>query len=132
MGIIKLFPPRESLVSDIPAGDGNVSNLFLRCRDRGWKLECAAHFRFRSKRVQYSILTEKKLLEKPAHPRVRCSVSVSFETGTMLAKTVSPRTEDKFQAKPAQPRVRRSLSFSLKMETMLAKTALLRTGKNFQ
>ncbi len=30
-GIAKLFPPRESLVSDIPAGDGNVANLFLRC-----------------------------------------------------------------------------------------------------
>jgi hypothetical protein len=23
------FPPRESLVSDIPAGDGNVAKLFL-------------------------------------------------------------------------------------------------------
>ncbi len=29
--IIKLFPPRKSLVSDIPAGDGNVANLFLQC-----------------------------------------------------------------------------------------------------
>ena len=27
-GIIKLFPPRQSLVSDIPAGDGNVAYLF--------------------------------------------------------------------------------------------------------
>jgi hypothetical protein len=26
--IYKLFPPRESLVSDIPAGDGNIGNLF--------------------------------------------------------------------------------------------------------
>jgi hypothetical protein len=26
--IIKLFPPRESLVCDIPAEDGNVTNLF--------------------------------------------------------------------------------------------------------
>ncbi len=26
-----VFPPRESLVSDIPAGDGNVANLFLQC-----------------------------------------------------------------------------------------------------
>ncbi len=25
---IKLFPPRESLVSDIPAGDRNIANLF--------------------------------------------------------------------------------------------------------
>ncbi len=29
--INKLFPPRESLVSDIPAGDGNIEKLFLRC-----------------------------------------------------------------------------------------------------
>ncbi len=26
-----LFSPRESLVSDIPAGDGNIEKLFLRC-----------------------------------------------------------------------------------------------------
>jgi hypothetical protein len=30
-GIIKLFPARESLVSDIPAGDGKMANLFLQC-----------------------------------------------------------------------------------------------------
>jgi hypothetical protein len=29
--IIKLFPARESLVSDIPAGDGKIANLFLQC-----------------------------------------------------------------------------------------------------
>jgi hypothetical protein len=29
--IFKLFPPRESLVSNIPAGDGNVANIFLQC-----------------------------------------------------------------------------------------------------
>jgi hypothetical protein len=27
-GIIKFFPARESLVSDIPAGDGKTRNLF--------------------------------------------------------------------------------------------------------
>jgi hypothetical protein len=27
-GIYKLFPPRESLVSDILAGDGNIEKLF--------------------------------------------------------------------------------------------------------
>jgi hypothetical protein len=27
-GIIRLFPARESLVSDIPAGDGKIVNLF--------------------------------------------------------------------------------------------------------
>jgi hypothetical protein len=33
-GIIKLFPARrESLVSDIPAGDGKTANLFLQCTD---------------------------------------------------------------------------------------------------
>ncbi len=29
--IYKLFPPRESLESDIPAGDGNIEKLFLWC-----------------------------------------------------------------------------------------------------
>ncbi len=29
--IYKLFPPWECLVSDIPAADGNVEKLFLRC-----------------------------------------------------------------------------------------------------
>jgi hypothetical protein len=27
--IYKLFPPRESLVNDIPAGDGNIEKLFF-------------------------------------------------------------------------------------------------------
>ncbi len=30
--IYKLFPPRESFVSDIPAGDGKTANPFLQCR----------------------------------------------------------------------------------------------------
>jgi hypothetical protein len=29
--IYKLFLHRESLVSDIPAGDGNIEKLFLQC-----------------------------------------------------------------------------------------------------
>jgi hypothetical protein len=29
--IIKTFPARESLVNDIPAGDGKIINLFLQC-----------------------------------------------------------------------------------------------------
>jgi hypothetical protein len=33
--ITELFLPRESLVSDIPAGDGKLVNLFLRCRGPG-------------------------------------------------------------------------------------------------
>ncbi len=27
-----LFPPRKSLVIDVPAGDGNIKKLFLQCR----------------------------------------------------------------------------------------------------
>jgi hypothetical protein len=30
-GIIKIFPARESLISDVPAGDGKTANLFLQC-----------------------------------------------------------------------------------------------------
>jgi hypothetical protein len=29
MGVIKLFPARESFVNDIPAGDRKISNLFI-------------------------------------------------------------------------------------------------------
>jgi hypothetical protein len=29
--IYKLFLPRESLVCEIPAGDGNIEKLFLQC-----------------------------------------------------------------------------------------------------
>ena len=29
--IHNLFPPRESLVNDIPAGDGNIEKLFIQC-----------------------------------------------------------------------------------------------------
>jgi len=31
-GIVKLLPARESLVSDNPAGNGKIANLFLHCR----------------------------------------------------------------------------------------------------
>jgi hypothetical protein len=31
--IYKLFLARDSLVSDIPAGDGNIEKLFLHCTD---------------------------------------------------------------------------------------------------
>jgi hypothetical protein len=30
--IYKLFLPRERLLSDIPAGDGNIKKLFSQCR----------------------------------------------------------------------------------------------------
>jgi len=31
LGLGTFFPARESLVSDIPAGDGNIAKLFLQC-----------------------------------------------------------------------------------------------------
>ncbi len=40
LGKIKLFPARESLVSDIPAGDGKMVNLFLQCRRCKYDLSC--------------------------------------------------------------------------------------------
>ncbi len=43
-GIIKLSLPRENLISDIPAVDGNVVNLFL----TGPPLECRAELRTRA------------------------------------------------------------------------------------
>ncbi len=38
MSLTKLFPARESLVSDIPVGDGKMAKLFLQCD--------LAHFEF--------------------------------------------------------------------------------------
>jgi hypothetical protein len=40
--IYKLFPPRESLVSDIPAGDGNIEKFFYGVSTRlkkGWRAQ---------------------------------------------------------------------------------------------
>jgi hypothetical protein len=34
-GIIKFFLARESLVSDVPAGDERTANLFLQCKEQG-------------------------------------------------------------------------------------------------
>jgi hypothetical protein len=33
--LITVFPARESLVSDIPAGDAKIANLFIQCAIRG-------------------------------------------------------------------------------------------------
>jgi len=33
LGLGTLFPARESLISEIPAGDGNPLNLYLQCAD---------------------------------------------------------------------------------------------------
>jgi hypothetical protein len=35
--IYKLLPPRESLVSDIPAGDGNIEKLFYSVQEQTTK-----------------------------------------------------------------------------------------------
>jgi hypothetical protein len=41
---IKLFPARESLLSDIPAGDGKAANLFLQCSHiTSKKYFCVSH-----------------------------------------------------------------------------------------
>jgi hypothetical protein len=51
---IKLFLPRETLVSDIPAGDGNIEKLFLQCRP------CIVHagILYNSKYIKYIIQGE--------------------------------------------------------------------------
>jgi hypothetical protein len=36
-GIYKLFSPRESLVSDISAGDGNIEKFFYGVGYMGWR-----------------------------------------------------------------------------------------------
>ncbi len=39
----QLFPARESLVSNIPAGNGKIANLFLQCNWYWWKWEAFFH-----------------------------------------------------------------------------------------
>jgi len=46
-GIIYFFPPRESLVSDIPAGDEKMANSFLQCTELRYKMpkcRCRRHW----------------------------------------------------------------------------------------
>jgi hypothetical protein len=37
-GIIQIFPARESLVIDIPAGDREIANLLLQCNEISFNL----------------------------------------------------------------------------------------------
>ncbi len=61
--IYKLFPPRESLVSDIPAGDGNIEKLFLQCRDIAKKIVCRAALRqFQVRSPAYHFLGISKIM----------------------------------------------------------------------
>ncbi len=53
VGNIKLFPSRESLVSDIPSGDGKTANLFL---------QCISHESCRNTIILNNILTLSKIL----------------------------------------------------------------------
>ena len=40
LGLVKLFPAWESLVSDIPAGDGNTAKPFLQCTADAHSSKC--------------------------------------------------------------------------------------------
>ncbi len=59
--IIKLFPARESLVSDIPAGDLKIDNLFLQCNRVGDFVILSEHLRLgcpRNEKNKFSVRTE--------------------------------------------------------------------------
>jgi hypothetical protein len=57
--IIKLFPAMDSLVSDIPAGDGKIVNLFLQCRNCS-TLSCSTYI--------YSLISHYTLVMPPHNP----------------------------------------------------------------
>ncbi len=63
--IYRLFLPRESLVSDIPAGDGNIEKLFLRCIAKPYQIY-----------VKQRSCTNVKVLNK-----IRCSLYLSLAWG---------------------------------------------------
>jgi hypothetical protein len=67
-GIIKLFPPRESLVSDIPAGDRKTANLFLQCGGAGGG-DALFHFEAKITKVKRSEKFEAKISEKKRKKR---------------------------------------------------------------
>jgi len=73
MGLGKLFPARESLVSDIPAGDGNTLNLVLQCTEAGFV------------KSFLNISTIKFfLLKQPLAPPSKCSGLLISENGHYL------------------------------------------------
>jgi hypothetical protein len=49
------LPARESLVSDIPAGEGNIANLFLQCRIEKHQNFLTKHRSFRRFNLIFSI-----------------------------------------------------------------------------
>jgi hypothetical protein len=49
--IYKLFPPRESLVSDIPAGNGNIEKLFYGIGTVGQAIGSVQYMLFRVLRL---------------------------------------------------------------------------------
>ncbi len=49
----KLFPARECLVSDIPAGDGKIANLFYSVGNMGTEMKQGMHRRGREITYQY-------------------------------------------------------------------------------
>jgi hypothetical protein len=71
VGIIKLFLLRENLVNDIPAGDGNVANLFLRCWVSRTKL-----FKIFAKSMENSFLF---FIEDMQIFKTKIKLSVMFE-----------------------------------------------------
>ena len=57
LGLGTLFPARESLVSDIPAGDGKSINLYLQCT-----VHCTVYFHIQVMNIVYVIICSLKEL----------------------------------------------------------------------
>ncbi len=79
-GIMKVFSARESLVSDIPAGDGKIVNLFLHCRilfqhfeetleivHSGLVSACRRFQRIKQRSLKLTDITHKLDKESPNH-----------------------------------------------------------------
>jgi hypothetical protein len=79
--ITELFLPRGSLVSDIPAGDGKLANIFLRSIHR---LSCLA-----CPRLQDACGAVAGVHEVPAR-NVECEVEVPTVTGILAADSQLP------------------------------------------
>jgi hypothetical protein len=71
---MKLFPARESLVSDIPAGDGKIVNLFFTVHQQN---------ETRHRKTHYKVPSQKKPTQKGS------SLKVPVTQGPLLRKDPS-------------------------------------------
>jgi hypothetical protein len=83
-GIIKLFPARESLVRDIPAGEGKIANLFLQCIIPAGMVYLLLRYIFDSCSQPFNVLAENVNLACVDGGSCTCSIHLPMTAFTRL------------------------------------------------